>query len=352
MKILFGVFDWGLGHATRDMVLIEELLSKKHSVDIISTGRALKILKERFGKRCRYHNVPSIYQMYMKEKVSRLTFTTNVSSLLMTLNQARKASEKIISKGNYDKVISDCRMDVYDTKENSYLINHQVRFKMYFPVEALVERVSSSIMKNYKYILVPDFEKRDLTGKLSHELLYTEKKRIKYIGILSSIKKLNTKHDIDYFISISGPEISRKELEKKILNQVKNLKGSIVIAGGNPDDSSIKKLKNVKFYSYLDLKQQANIMNRSRFIIARGGYTTIMELVELGKKNVLLIPSPGQTEQEYIAKYYEKNRYFHYVKQNKLDLKKDIAMSRHYKGYAPEWKTHESVQKFMKLIGC
>ena len=97
MKILFGVHNWGLGHATRDMVLIDKLLSLGHKIEIISTGRALKILQDRYGKRCKYYDVSDLYPLYTKRKFSNLTFTLNLSLVLKSLKDARKISEKIIN---------------------------------------------------------------------------------------------------------------------------------------------------------------------------------------------------------------------------------------------------------------
>ena len=91
-------------------------------------------------------------------------------------------------------------------------------------------------------------------------------------------------------------------------------------------------------------------MNRAKFIITRSGYTTVMELIELGKKNVLFIPTPGQPEQEYLADYYERKGYFHHAHQNRLNLKSEVEKSREFAGFIPEWRTTESVKKAIKFI--
>jgi len=348
MKILFGVFDWGLGHATRDTPLIEELLKDKNEVHILSTGKPLKLLREYFKNRCKYHEVLSVYEIY-NNTCTRLEVALNVLKLLKSLKIARKKSKEIIEKEKFDIVISDCRYDVYDKVDNSYLINHQLRFNLPFIVRDLLEIWLAKRMSKYKYVIVPDYENNNLTGILSHDLIYFPREKIKYIGILSHIKKIRVKQDIDYFISLSGPEKTRIELEKKILTDVKELKEKIVIAGGNPNIKEKSFSKNIKFYSFLDSKKQEEMMNQAKFIIIRGGYTTIMELSELNKK-ALLIPSPGQPEQEYIAKHLEKEKYFHHVPQSTLNLKKDIEKSKNFNGFSPIWKTHESVKKFMNII--
>jgi len=347
MKILFGVFDWGLGHATRDTPLIEELLKNKNEIHIISTGKALKILRNHFKNKCIYHDVPSVYQTY-NNKCTKFEVALNSLKLLKSLKKAREFSEEIIKKGNFDKVISDCRYDVYDRVDNSYLLNHQLRFKA--PgVERILELWLAKRMKKYKYVIVPDYEDNNLSGYLSHNLRFIPKNKIKYIGILSHIKEKKKKKDIDYFISLSGPDKTRIELEKKILNQIKNLNGKIVIATGNPDILNKTSSKNLTLYSYLGSKKQEEMMNRAKFIIIRAGYTTIMELVELNK-NALLIPSPGQPEQEYLVRYLKREGYFYYINQYNLNILNDIKKAKEFRGCRPLWKTKESVKKFMELL--
>ena len=347
MKILFGVFELGLGHATRCLPLINEL-SKKNEVHIISTGRALKILKENFKDKCKYYDIPGIHSWY-NSNFFKTNFVFNIHKILYSLKKARIQSKIIIDREKFDLVISDCRYDIYDTNKNSFLINHQLRLIAPKGVQGIIERYLFHKQKEYRKIIVPDFKKNDLSGKLSHDLKHIKEENIEYIGILSHVKKLRLKEDIDLFISLSGPEKTRIKLEKEILSQIKSISGKIIIAGGNPDNREKKEYKNIIFYSYLNNKQQEDIMNRSKFLIIRAGYTTIMELAELEKK-ALLIPSPGQTEQEYLTKYLMEKNYFYSTKQKELNILKDLEIAKNFKGYTPKWKTKESVKNFMKAI--
>jgi hypothetical protein len=77
----------------------------------------------------------------------------------------------------------------------------------------------------------------------------------------------------------------------------------------------------------------------------------MMEMAELGVKNALLIPTPGQTEQEYLAEYYEKKGYYHSVDQDKLYLLRDVETAKGFSGFEPEWKTKNTVKNFMKVVG-
>jgi uncharacterized protein (TIGR00661 family) len=348
MKILFGVFDWGLGHATRDIPLISEL-SESNEVHIISTGGALRILKNHFRDRCKYHDVPSVYPPYTSTRFFQAKFTVCIPKMMENLRSARRKAREIIG-GGFEKVISDCRYDVYDRTDNSYLINHQLRFKTPFGAERIFERWLASRMKQYRYVIVPDFKERSLSGKLSHNLRYVSRDRIKYIGILSQMKRLNIDEDIECFVSLSGPEPQRTILGRKIISQANHIAGRIVVAGGNPDNESRKFFGNVEFYGFLGARQQENMMNRAKFILARAGYTTVMELAELNKKNVLLVPTPGQTEQEYLADYYEGEKYFHHISQYRLALGRDIEKSKGFRGFDPTWRTEESIREFIRVI--
>lgn len=348
MKILFGIFDWGLGHATRDIPLITELL-KSNEVHILSTGRALKLVQDYFGQRCEYYDVPSVYSPYTRTPFFKTKLAVTLPMIIKSLRKARKRSKIIVDQG-FDKVISDCRYDVYDKLNNSFFITHQVRFKTPVGLERFVERWLGSWSKKYKFIIVPDYPDNSLTGRLSHDLRYISKDKIKYIGILSHVKKRQVPEDIDYLISISGPEPQRSIFFEKIMSQVNQLTGKVVIAGGTPDIVQTSNNDNVLFYSFLNSPQQEEMMNRAKFIISRSGYTTVMEIVELGKKKVLFLPTPGMSEQVYLADYYEKKGYFHHVSQYRLKLKEAIEQSMEFNGFTPVWTTEQSVQNFMNVI--
>jgi len=348
MKILFGIFDWGLGHATRDIPLITALL-REHEVQVLSTGRALTLLKAHFGERCAYHDVPSVCAPYTRTRLFKLRFSLLIPRMIRDLRRARRLSEAIIRQG-FDKVISDCRYDVYDRPENSYLINHQLRFKTPPGTERILEKWLASWIERYRNVLVPDYDGVGLTGILSHDLRYVPPEKVKHIGILSNLRKRDLLQDIDCFISLSGPEPQRTVLERYVLSQAPRLQGRVVIAGGKPEVTTQTRSSNVEYYGFLDSAHQEDMMNRARFIITRSGYSTIMELVELSKTSVLLVPTPGQTEQEYLADHCERHSYFHHVSQYRLRLPEDLESPGNGAGFTAPWTTDESVARFLEVI--
>ncbi|MBS3072538.1 hypothetical protein J4477_01745 [Candidatus Pacearchaeota archaeon] len=350
MKILFGVLDWGLGHATRDIPLIEGLLSRSHSVDIVSAGRALKVLKEKFGGRCNYYDVASLYVPQIYSNYFILECAMNLHKMAASILQARKEINKIIKKGKYDWIVSDNRFELYDKPSNSIMIMHTFNFDNHL-LKYPITKVMEFVAKPYGILVVPDFPKKGIADVMSQNK-NIHNKEVHYIGILSQIRKKHYKKNIDYFISLSGPEPQRTILEQKLIKQCVKIKGNIVIAGANPDVNKTENIgKNIKFYSFLNNQYQEEMMNRAKFIITRSGFTTTANMIELGKRKALLIPCPGQPEQEYLADLYERKKYFHHVHQDDINLEKDIkAAMKGFKGYRPLWKTKKSVKKFLKII--
>ena len=115
----------------------------------------------------------------------------------------------------------------------------------------------------------------------------------------------------------------------------------------NPECAENKLGENITIYGYLDRKGQAEMMNRAKLVVCRSGYTTVMELAELGKK-ALMIPTPGQTEQEYLGRYYAERGYYHCVSQYELDLAKDIEKARSLSGARCASRTQDNVEKLYK----
>lgn len=350
--IAFGVFDWGLGHATRCKPLAQALLDKGCAIDFISTGRALKVLKEHFGKQCGYHDVPSVTSPYTASEHFVLSFIKNGPQMLKSLRKARELSKAVIEKGAYDLVISDCRYDVYGDKKSSFLINHQLRFVAPVGAELFVEAWLAQRMSKYKKVIVPDYAgKENLTGRLSHKLNFIKAKKVEYIGHISHIGKQKCEKDIDYLITLTGPEPQRSLLEEMVFAQAAQLEGKVIIAGGNPDKSKPKFPDSVTYHPYLGSKEMADCLNRCKFFVSRSGYTSMMELAEVGVRKALLIPTPGQTEQEYLGEFYRKRGYFHCVDQKNLDLAADIRKAGKCDGFVPEWSSAQSVKNFLDVVG-
>jgi len=278
--------------------------------------------------------------------------------MLRSLEREHVATVKIVEDGGFDMIISDNRYGVHHPDVPSFFITHQPRFKFptfLRPMEFIGEMFTWAHMRNYTRVLIPDAGDpvRNLAGSLAHYLRLLKPPVAYYCGLLSSVQEMDVPEDLDYFITISGPEPQRTEFERIIFDQVEQLDTDgkqIVITLGKPETHDVRKMgRNITIYGHLDRAKQQEMMNRARMIVSRSGYTTVMELVELGK-NALFVPTPGQTEQVYLSEYYEQIGTFHSVNQFDIRLAEDIEAARAYPGYPAMSKTAHNVQRLYEEL--
>ena len=196
-----------------------------------------------------------------------------------------------------------------------------------------------------------DTDKPDnLTGALSHSGKIVNHPKLCYLGIYSSIYKQDIEINIDILFSVSGPEIQRTLFEELILEQLPTIPGKkVVVLGKSGNNLEYEEYEDTKIYNYVNRCKMNELMNKAKFVVCRSGYTTVMELIALGKP-ALLIPTPGQTEQEYLAQHYQKTGLFHIAEQKSLNLSAEIKNIKNM--IVPQLK-HISIndtKKFIKLI--
>lgn len=350
-KVLVGALSWGLGHATRTLCIVRDLLERGHKITIVACGRALDLFK-RECPTCEFIHLEDYPPPYTKSSLFWVKFAGYIPRMLKGLEKEHVAIQKIIEDRGFDMVLSDNRYGIYHPDVPSFFITHQPRFKFptfLRPIEFIGEMFTWAHMRNFTRVLVPDSgdQAENLAGSLAHQLRLLKSPFAYYCGMLSSVQKMDVPEDVDYFITISGPEPQRTAFEKIILEQVSDLddgKNKIVITLGMPETHDVRKVgKNITIYGHLDRDKQQEMMNRAKMIVSRSGYTTVMELVELGK-NALFVPTPGQTEQVYLSEYYEQIGTFHSVAQHEIKLAEDIEAARKYPGYPAMSKTAENVE--------
>jgi len=325
--ILFAIMGWGLGHATRSIPIIK-YLSQKNEIILASNGLSKVLLKKEFPK-LECISYPDYAITYPRKKsYLLLSIIIQIPSILRKLFDEYNMTQKIVRNYNIDIVISDCRYGVFSKKVPSYFITHQLRFQL--PIllkflEPLGECFNLFMFQFYNYIIIPDVkESPNLTGDLSHRGAISQYSKLKYLGVFCNVSKLIVKEDIDCLISISGPEMQRTLFEEILFDQIDSIPGKKVIVLGKPGSDNPHKHKKLEIYNHVNREKQNELLNRAKFIICRSGYTTVMELIALNKP-ALMIPTPGQTEQEYLAKYYKKTGLFYIAKQKNLNLSKELT---------------------------
>ena len=348
--------NWGLGHSTRDIPIIRELLSHGHEVTIATSGNALTLLKREFPE-CNFILFKDYPAPYSSTRFFLPKFVANIPVLLKAMADERKKLAQILSQDKYDLIISDNRLGVYSDKIPSYFITHQLRFslpKYLWPFE-LGTLYGQGFFFHSKFngLIVPDVSPNgfNLSGKLCRSNLDVTNQMTYYAGILTSTAKMNVDKDLDYLIIVSGPEPQRTKLEEIVLKQVHKLPGEKVILLGSPQRDEKKKLdSNTTVHSYVSTEEKIELMNRAKFLISRSGYTTMMELAELEKRKGLFTPTPGQTEQEYLSKYYAEKGWFYSRSQYKIKLSEDVETAKNFNGFPKVTKTKENVKLLYEQV--
>ncbi len=347
MKIGFGVCSLGIGHATRSIPLIKKLVEEGNEVVLISYGRALELLQQEFPELRSY--VLEDFPIQYPERAHQFIpyFFSKSNKIMRSMIKGHKQFLKIQEKENFDILISDSRYDVFHRDRPSFLIIHQLRIMV--PMRFLREMTllyNAYMSKYFTKILIPDFEHEPLSGDMSHNFGMISKNRVEYIGPLSSFQKRELPRDIDALISISGPEPQRTIFEKLVLQQLSELDGNIVVTLGKPESGEDC---NGHIYSYVSREKREELMNRSKLVISRSGYSTIMDLYAIGGK-AMFIPTPGQPEQEYLARYLEERKISGFMPQENLDLKKLMERAKYYKGFKGNYDINRSVENFVRVI--
>jgi len=359
-RILVAPLNWGLGHATRCIPIIQELQKQGAEVILASDGRALELLKKEFP------NLP-IFELppyNIRYPFSSMIFSVGLQfpKIIKAIWKENRAIQHLVEKEKIDVIISDNRFGCFSKKAKTVFLTHQLTIKMPFSwLEKPVRLGNFFWIRKFDELWIPDFAgEENLSGELSHlptpkgelkhdkgtnSLLEVGGKKIKYIGALSRMKKYDATKKYDAIFILSGPEPQRTFLEKKILEQIELLKGKFLIVQGKTERKETFQLKpNIKIISFLIANELTQAILESELIVSRSGYSTLMDLFFLQKK-ALLIPTPGQTEQEYLAERFQKKNIFYHQKQDELNLEKAFQEIKNYTGFATDSSEKDLLKK-------
>lgn len=299
-RILVAPLNWGLGHATRCIPLINELINFGFEPILASDGAALQLLQKEFPH-LNCLELPAYNITYAKKgKYFKFKLLADTPKLIKTIKAEKKATEEIIKNYNITGIISDNRFGVYSRKTPSVYITHQLNV-LSGNTTWLSTKLHQKFIKKFNECWIPDYQDaNNLSGILGHAEDFNMPK--KYIGLISRFKKKNLNVVNDILIILSGPEPQRSLLEEILFTELKNYKGKIIFVKGVVEkEQVIKVIDNITVYNFMTSDLLEKTINESDLIISRSGYTTIMDLAKLNKK-AFLIPTPGQFEQEYLAK--------------------------------------------------
>jgi UDP-N-acetylglucosamine transferase subunit ALG13 len=273
-----------------------------------------------------YINFPGFKPGYSRFLPQYLSLLFKIPVLLYHIISEHRRLKRLIPEYAVDIVISDNRFGLWNNKVTSVYITHMPLiplpklFKFLEPSGVLLHR---EIIKRYSFCFIPDLPNDlNLSGRLSHGIKLPD--NVRYIGILSRFTGMEqslAENPVKFHhntVILSGPEPQREMFRQELVTLLKDKEPPTIIFEGKPEKSGeITRHANIIFYGHLPAFRMKEIIDSSDCIISRSGYSTIMDLVSLNC-TALIIPTPGQTEQEYLAAYLSEKGLFHTVSQSEI----------------------------------
>ena len=305
-RILVAPLDWGLGHVTRCVPIIKEFLANDCDVWLAGEGAQEVLFRSEFPN-LPFLSLPGYDIEYSKTSVGLLwKLILQAPRIISSIRAEHRWLNKMIKTHGIDAVISDNRFGLYHSYVPCVFVTHQLNIKS--PLgkwnERLLQKWNYGYINCFKECWVPDYAgENNLAGELSHPSI-SPRVPVKYIDPLSRFDKGELQEIEDRLLFIlSGPEPQRTILENKIINEVSHYPGTASIVRGLPTSQSvIPSTGMIKFYNHLSATELNEEMEKADWVVSRSGFSTIMDLAKLQKKSIL-IPTPGQTEQEYLAQF-------------------------------------------------
>lgn len=312
MKILVAPLNWGLGHASRCVPLVQRLLDEGNEVILGGDGESLTLLRKHFPQ-LRYTYLAPLNLRYSAGHRQVWAMLKALPRLLKGSLQDHAMLKALLREEPIDRVISDNRFGLYSKDTECIYMTHQLHIMLpqgWRWAEQIASRVHARVYARFNKVWVPDYEdsEKSLAGELSHNGA-----KVEYIGPLSRFdmskyRDFEISKQYDVIAVLSGLEPHRTMLEKEIMVRYQDSDERVLIVQGlmHRPNTRIKRA-NFTIVPYMQDSELVAALMGAKHIIARSGYSTIMDLEALGiLDKAELIPTPGQPEQEYLATLFNK----------------------------------------------
>jgi predicted glycosyltransferase len=342
-KILIAPLDWGLGHATRCIPVIQLLKDSGFEV-IIAAGNAPKALLQQEFPDLQYIDLPGYSIRYTKDKrLLPLKILWQAPKILFNIYREQRWLQRFIATCQPDIIIADNRFGLYSKLVPCVFITHQLSILAPIKwIQAFIQKINYWCINRFTVCWVPDFEdaNNNIAGQLSHPAIKPAIP-VQYMGMLSRFTQDQpvTSHKFKYLFLLSGPEPQRTLFEEKVMAVLPFIEAPCCILRGLPAiQNTIDVPDNCVVYNHLATDALEQLILQSQLVVCRSGYTSVMELVAMHKM-ALLIPTPGQTEQEYLARHLQELEWFATCNQeddllkaihNALTTKYHLPQMQHY----------------------
>ena len=304
-KVLVAPLDWGLGHATRCVPLIKALKQAQCHVYVAGNPTALKLLQQEVTG-VEYLPLDGYNIRYSSKRYMAWKILQQIPKIIRAVQKEHRWLQNIVTTHQVQLVFADNRYGLHHKDATCVFITHQLRIKAPFSwLESIIQKINYRFINRFDACWVPDYKgELNIAGPLSHPKQLPAVP-VQYIGPLSRLKAPEIPTGIVYkwLILLSGPEPQRSILERLVIKAITTLQQPVVLVRGLPlASASLPVPPHCRVINHLPAKDLQLLFAQSEYIVSRSGYTTIMEILALRKKSIL-IPTPGQTEQEYLARH-------------------------------------------------
>jgi predicted glycosyltransferase len=335
-RILVSPLDWGLGHATRCVPIIRSLLGKGAEVVVASSGRAAFFLRQEFPG-LQHVDLPDYNVRYADRGRLAWKILHQSPRLLRTISSEHRVLDDMIGQYGLHAVISDNRFGMWSGRIPSIYITHQLGVRSLAGIwfsGPFISKMHRRFIRHFDECWIPDDENQGgLSGELSHGQACPVPAF--FIGPLSRFNPPTSGHQTnrhEVMAMISGPEPQRSIFETIVLKGLREAGLRSLVLLGKPEEEQVRSLEdNITILTHSSTAEMQEALLTSELVLCRSGYSSIMDLAVLGCRAVL-VPTPGQTEQEYLAGYHQQKHHYYTMSQAEFDIQGLLQASRNYPG--------------------
>lgn len=316
LNILLCPLDWGLGHATRCVPIVNELLGQGHRVILgVSDPKQQQLFNLEFPHLTQIEFPAYNIKYPQKSWQMPIWILKEVPHILRIAHRESKFLRTIVPQHQIDVIISDNRFGFSHPHTFNIYITHQVLIS--FPhwarwFEAWGRLIHRFLYRKFQQVWIPDTPQAPgLAGKLSHSPCSLP---VQWLGPLSRLAphlpppNFPPNPELEILAIISGPEPQRSDFETFAIAYANRWHTKSIVLRGMPHlPNTITTQGAVEIHNHASAAQMAQWIASAKKIICRSGYSTIMDLAFFDKE-IEWFPTLGQTEQEYLAELHHNSQ--------------------------------------------
>ncbi|HYC86589.1 MAG TPA: glycosyltransferase [Chryseosolibacter sp.] len=332
-RVLVTPLDWGLGHATRCIPVIQQLLGRNHEVMLGGDGGSFELLRKEFPQ-LHAISLPGYRPEYPANASMAWKMATQLLKFASVIRREHAMVRQVVRDFGIDAIVSDNRYGCWSRDATSILITHQSNVLMprrFGWLAPAVRYLVHERIRKFDSCWLPDFPDKRLSGILTDFGSADGRPDMRFIGPISRFRRTeNAAVRYDILAIISGPEPQRTIFENLLVGQLQKSNLRYFVVRGVPGSAAAR--FSDKMCDYMVTEELQQMIAAARIVVCRSGYSSVMDLATLGKK-AIFVPTPGQTEQEYLASELKRSGIAYSISQKDFDLRLALQESEKYSGF-------------------